>query len=76
MRPQFETVVEPDEQVLALRLDRLDRGPHDSFDLRAGPSGSRPGHRPPDEMGSEPGRSPKERIALGHGFRLSAGRAA
>ena len=66
--PDLEAVVEPDEQVLAERLDRGDLAADDAADLRDGARAGRPCgcDGPPDQVRSESRRGPEEGVALGH----------
>ena len=66
--PQFQPAVEPDQQVLALRLDRVDPLADDPMDLGHGARslGTRRAHVPPDKVRPESSRGPEERVAFGH----------
>ena len=66
--PDLEAVVEPDQQVLAERLDRGDLAADDPRHLRDGARPARPGRGdgPPDEVRPQPGGRPEEGVALGH----------
>ena len=70
--PQLEAAVEPDEQVLALGLDRVDPLADDAMDLRDRARALRAGrgHVASDEVRPQAGGGPGERVAFGH--RLSA----
>ena len=65
---QLEAAVEPDQQVLALRLDRVNPLPDDTLDLRDRPGSLGVGreHVPADEVGTEASRRSEERVAFRH----------
>src|SRR6185312_17537651 len=68
VRPQFEAAVEPDQQVLALRLDRVDPLPDDPLDLRHGSRTLGPCSHDvtTHEVWAEALRGPEERVTFGH----------
>ena len=68
VRPELEAVVEPDQQVLAERLDRGDLVADDTGHLRdgPGPAGPRRDDGPTDEVRPKTRRGPEERVAFGH----------
>lgn len=68
MCAQFQAVVEPDQEVLAERLDRGDLAPDDALDLREGARAarSRRRDRAAHEVRPESRRSPEEGVAFGH----------
>ena len=66
VRPELQPVVEADQQVLAVRLDREHVRADDAVHPRtrdASPGGEQ---RPPDQVRAQPGRRPGERVTLGH----------
>jgi hypothetical protein len=69
VRPQLEAAIEPDEQVLALRLDRIDASTDDPPHLGHGTGTLRPRGEDvaPDEVRPQSRRGPMERVALRHG---------
>ena len=80
MSSQLQTVVEPDQEILADCLDARDRGADDPRDLRPVDPRPRRGHGPTHQMRREADGRPMEGIALGHrdsakpGVRRPAGR--
>ena len=67
MGSQLEAVVEPDQEILADRLDARDGCTDDPTDLRTVDAGPSRADRPADEMRGEPVGGPMEGVALGHG---------
>ena len=67
--PELQPAVEPDQQVLALRFDRVDALADDPLDLRDRPGtlGAGRAHVPPDEVRPQAGGGAEERVAFGHG---------
>ena len=68
VRPDLQAAVEPDEQVLAERLHRVDATPDQALDLghRTWTLGTCRRHMPTDEMRPEARRRAEERVALRH----------
>ena len=68
MGPDLQAAVEPDQEVLALRFDRIDALADDPLDLRDRPGtlGAGRQHVPTDEVRPQPGGGAEERVAFGH----------
>jgi len=69
---ELQTVVESDEQVLALRLDRGDRRADDAADLGTWLAGASGADDATDEMWTETRGGSEEGVAFGHELRASA----
>jgi hypothetical protein len=70
MRPQLETVLEPDQEVLAEGLDRVDALTDHPRDLGSGQARASRHHDPTGEVGPQSDRDPSEGVAFCHRYQF------